>query len=229
MARTLAKVKRSAVARDAVRGRVGRPPKALAGDIEARILDAAREVFLERGFDGTSIAEIAERAPASKPTIYARYSGKPALFAAIIERSLNELMNFGSYTAPAGTVQEKLVGLATTIVNRGLKETLGLLRVTIGEAYRFPDLSCEVHEVTRKRAAHAVAVLLAETFRSPGSGARRPPAKAWEASAEIFIDLTVLPLMMRALMGLDEKTLRKQMPVFIRERVKIFLALQGKD
>ncbi len=35
--------------------------------------------------------------------------------------------------------------------------------------------------------------------------------------------------MMRALMGLDEKTLRKQMPVFIRERVKIFLALQGKD
>ncbi|MFN5688706.1 MAG: TetR/AcrR family transcriptional regulator, partial [Bradyrhizobium sp.] len=61
------------------------------------------------------------------------------------------------------------------------------------------------------------------------SGARRPPAKAWEASAEIFIDLTVLPLMMRALMGLDEKTLRKQMPVFIRERVKIFLALQGKD
>ncbi|MGJ5179214.1 TetR/AcrR family transcriptional regulator [Bradyrhizobium oligotrophicum] len=229
MARTQAKVKRSEVARTvALRGRVGRPPKALAGNIEERILDAAREVFLERGFDGASIDEIAERAPASKPTIYARYSGKPALFAAIVERSIGELMNFGSYTSPAGTVQEKLAGLAMTIVDRALKESLGLLRVTIGEAYRFPDLSCQFHEVSRRRSTHAVAVLLADTIAASGASSRRTPSKASEASADIFIDLIVLPLMMRALMGMKEKTIRKEMPAFVRERVKVFLALHAR-
>ncbi|MGJ4889945.1 TetR/AcrR family transcriptional regulator [Bradyrhizobium sp. HKCCYLRH3099] len=230
MARTQAKVKRSDVARAvAMRGRVGRPPKALAGNIEERILDAAREVFLERGFDGTSIDEIAERAPASKPTIYARYAGKPALFAAIVERSIEEVMNLGpSYTPPPGTVQEKLVGLAIAIVDRVLKQSLGLLRVTIGEAYRFPDLSCQFHEVSRKRATQPVAVLLAETIGVSAAPARRGASKASEASAEIFIDLIVLPLLMRALMGVKEKTIRKEMPGFVRERVKIFLALHAK-
>ncbi|WP_257170094.1 TetR/AcrR family transcriptional regulator [Bradyrhizobium sp. SRS-191] len=230
MARTQAKVKRSDVARAVTtRGRVGRPPKALAGNIEERILDAAREVFLERGFDGTSIDEIAERAPASKPTIYARYAGKPALFAAIVERSIEEVMNLGpSYTPPPGTVQEKLVGVAIAIVDRVLKQSLGLLRVTIGEAYRFPDLSCQFHEVSRKRATQPVAVLLAETIGVSAS-AKRGPSKTSEASAEIFIDLIVLPLLMRALMGVKEKTIRKEMPGFVRERVKIFLALHTKS
>jgi hypothetical protein len=35
--------------------RVGRPPKELAGEVDARILDAARKLFLERGFEGASI------------------------------------------------------------------------------------------------------------------------------------------------------------------------------
>ena len=48
-----AKTKRAAV-------RVGRPPKQLAGEVDARILDAARKIFLERGFEGASIDEIAE-------------------------------------------------------------------------------------------------------------------------------------------------------------------------
>ena len=227
MARTQAKVKRSDVARTVtLRGRVGRPPKALAGNIEERILDAARDVFLERGFDGASIDEIAERAPASKPTIYARYSGKPALFAAIVERSIGELMNLGSsYTPPVGTVQEKLVGLAMAIVDRSLKDSIGLLRVTIGEADRFPDLSCQFHDVSRKRATRAVAVLLSETI---GGSARGAPSKASAASAEIFIDLIVMPPIMRSLMGERERTIRKELPGFVRDRVKTFLALLAR-
>ena len=60
----------------------GRPPKELAGQAEERLLDAAREVFLERGFEGASIDEIAEAARSGKPTIYARFPNKPALFTA---------------------------------------------------------------------------------------------------------------------------------------------------
>ena len=44
--------------------RSGRPPRALAGETEERILDAAKKVFLERGFEGASVDEIADVARA---------------------------------------------------------------------------------------------------------------------------------------------------------------------
>ncbi len=67
----------------------GRPPKELAGEVEERILEAARKVFLERGFEGASIDEIAETARAGKPTIYSRYQNKQALFAAALTGHLD--------------------------------------------------------------------------------------------------------------------------------------------
>ena len=73
MMSTLAKRKRSE-SRRAVR--TGRPPRERAGEVEARILDAARRVFLERGLAGASVDEIASLARAGKPTIYARFPGK---------------------------------------------------------------------------------------------------------------------------------------------------------
>src|SRR5258708_23841038 len=60
-------------------GRSGRPPNELAGEVEERILDAARKVFLDRGFEGASIEEIAGVARSGKPTIYARLGDKQLL------------------------------------------------------------------------------------------------------------------------------------------------------
>ena len=68
--------------------RFGRPPKELAGEVDTRILDAAQKVFLERGFEGASIDEIVEVARSGKPTIYARFHGKLALFTAVVTRDI---------------------------------------------------------------------------------------------------------------------------------------------
>ena len=62
-------------------------PRDLAGEVEERILDAAAKVFLKRGFEGASVDEIADVARAGKPTIYARFPGKEALFAAVMART----------------------------------------------------------------------------------------------------------------------------------------------
>src|SRR6202795_2134769 len=72
----------------------GRPPKDLAGDVQARILDAAQQLFLEKGFRSASIDDISELAPASKPTIYAHFPGKEALFVAVVARTINGLTDF---------------------------------------------------------------------------------------------------------------------------------------
>ena len=91
----------------------GRPPKDLAGDVQTRILDAAQQLFLERGFHSTSIDEIAETAPASKPTIYAHFPGKEALFTAVVGRTINGLTNFEGFTPQGRTIQDKLANLGT--------------------------------------------------------------------------------------------------------------------
>src|ERR1700747_3744516 len=89
------------------RRRLGRPPKDLAGDVKARILDAAQRVFLKRGYQSASIDEIAEVAPASKPTIYAHFEGKEALFEAVVAHVIAGLTNFEGFEPGGRTGQDK--------------------------------------------------------------------------------------------------------------------------
>ena len=125
---------------DLKRPRLGRPPKELAGDVKARILDAAQRVFLKRGYQAASLDEIAEMAPASKPTIYAHFEGKEALFEAVVARVIAGLTNFEGFEPKGRTVQDKLASLGTEIVERFIEETIGVTRVTIAEADRFPGV-----------------------------------------------------------------------------------------
>jgi AcrR family transcriptional regulator len=89
--------------------RSGRPRRELAGEVDERILDAARRVFLERGLSGASIDEIANLARAGKPTIYARFPGKEALFAAVVMRNVSAIVGQFEGHAPTGrTIEERL-------------------------------------------------------------------------------------------------------------------------
>jgi AcrR family transcriptional regulator len=56
-------------------------------DRENQILDIASAEFGERGYAGTSIAPIAERAGISKPLIYSYFDSKEGLFLASVERA----------------------------------------------------------------------------------------------------------------------------------------------
>src|SRR6201987_165993 len=118
--------RRKAPARAAVR--LGRPPKELEGEVEERILDAARKVFLERGCEGASVDEIADVARAGKPTIYARFPGKEGLFAAVMARKVSEKTS--SYESIS-----RLASIASSILRNVLEaETVGLARAAIAEA-----------------------------------------------------------------------------------------------
>ena len=216
--------------RDLKRPRVGRPSKDMAGDVKVRILDAAQQVFLKRGYQSTSLDEIAETAPASKPTIYAHFPGKEALFEAVVARVIAGLTNFEGFAPKGRTVQDKLAGLGTEIVERFIDETIGITRATIAEADRFPALSRQVHEHGRDRAAAAVSHVLNDATHMLSRGAKGPfGAKRSVSTAQIFMDLILLPMIMRALMGEGTKELRNELPAFVRERVSFFLAACEAD
>jgi AcrR family transcriptional regulator len=141
---------------DLKRPRPGRPPKDQAGDVKARILDAAQRIFLKRGYQSASLDEIAETAPVSKPTIYAHFPGKEALFEAVVARVIEGLTDFEAFAPKGRSVQDKLASLGIEVVERFIDETIGITRATIAEADRFPALSRQVHEHGRDRAAAAV-------------------------------------------------------------------------
>jgi AcrR family transcriptional regulator len=178
-------------------GRFGRPPKELAGEVDDRILDAARKIFIERGFEGASIDEIAEAARAGKPTIYARVGDKRALFTTVVTRDVVSRITRFSGEVPSGaTIEERLVNLATVTVHWTLDtERTALMRLAIAEARRFPDLASTVFAPER----------LATTAR-------------------IFLDLVVVPFLLRALFEVNPKMLEAEIDEHVARSVAFFLA-----
>jgi AcrR family transcriptional regulator len=58
-----------------------------------QLLAVGRSVFAERGLDGASIEEIAERAGVSKPLVYEHFGGKEGLYAVVVDREMNHLLD----------------------------------------------------------------------------------------------------------------------------------------
>jgi AcrR family transcriptional regulator len=208
----------------------GRPPKDLAGDVQARILDAAQQLFLEKGYRSASIDDISEMAPASKPTIYAHFPGKEALFAAVVARTIKGLTDFEGSSPEGRTIEDKLINLGTAIVEKVIEESLGMVRATIAEAQRFPELSRTVHDAARDRSLTAVSQLLNEATQKLARTPKGPfSAKRSRATAQIFLDLILLPMLFRSLLGETQKDLKKELSGFVRERVGFFLAACETD
>jgi AcrR family transcriptional regulator len=63
--------------------RRGRPPKADAGDTKEALLQAALELFAAKGFEGTSVRDIARAVGLSESVLYAHFDNKQAIFDAV--------------------------------------------------------------------------------------------------------------------------------------------------
>ena len=56
-----------------------------------QLLLVARSLFAAKGFDNTSIEEIAARAEVSKPVVYEHFGGKEGIYAVVVDREVKEL------------------------------------------------------------------------------------------------------------------------------------------
>ncbi|MEV7595939.1 TetR/AcrR family transcriptional regulator [Kitasatospora sp. NPDC089797] len=108
------------------------------------ITAAATELFLDRGYDGTSLARIAEAAEVSKSTLFKQFPTKAALFEAIVTESWQRDSGDVGDTATRPEAGDLRSGL-TAIGNRyadliGRPRMAGLFRIVIAELPRFPEL-----------------------------------------------------------------------------------------
>lgn len=208
------------------RARGGRPTRELAGQVEERILEAAGQVFLARGFSGASVDEIAEVARAGKPTIYARFPGKEALFAAVIERRVRQNIGVGVTSSTGATIEERLESLAANILTRLLvPETIGMMRVVVADVSRFPDLAASVSRMARERQTEAIGRLLVElgeSDRTTGLPAFAPDRLS--ETARRFLDSVLAPMALRALFGENLATLHAEIAAHVAHATAFFLA-----
>jgi AcrR family transcriptional regulator len=58
-----------------------------------QLIEIARGLFAERGFDATSVEEIAARAAVSKPVVYEHFGGKEGLYAVVVDREVLSLLS----------------------------------------------------------------------------------------------------------------------------------------
>jgi AcrR family transcriptional regulator len=57
-----------------------------------QLLDVGRRLFAEKGFEGTSVEEIASTAQVSKPVVYEHFGGKEGLYAVVVDREIRTLL-----------------------------------------------------------------------------------------------------------------------------------------
>ncbi|GAB3870978.1 TetR/AcrR family transcriptional regulator [Kibdelosporangium lantanae] len=57
-----------------------------------QLLDVARALFAEKGYDGASVEEIAHRADVSKPVVYEHFGGKEGIYAVVVDREMDDLL-----------------------------------------------------------------------------------------------------------------------------------------
>lgn len=115
-------------------------------DKRRAVLGAARVLFMERGFAGTSMDDVAAMAGVSKQTVYAHFSDKHRLFTELIETDVGQL-DVAKHPLVTGMPESDDIGrdlreyarFHLSVVMQ--PELLRLRRMLIGEAERFPDLA----------------------------------------------------------------------------------------
>lgn len=82
-----------------------------------QLLDIGRELFAARGFDGTSIEEIAARASVSKPVVYEHFGGKEGIYAVVVDRETQRLLDMVTGALSGGHARELLEQAALALLD----------------------------------------------------------------------------------------------------------------
>jgi AcrR family transcriptional regulator len=90
-----------------------------------QLLDVGRRIFAERGFEATSTEEIAARAGVSKPVVYEHFGGKEGLYAVVVDREMQSLLDRVDRALTAGHPRDLLEQAALALLDYIEEQTDG--------------------------------------------------------------------------------------------------------
>ena len=113
-------------------------------ELPNRLMDAAFDLFTERGFADTTMDDIAKRAGASTKTLYSRFANKMEVLQATVERNVERAIvaHVRTFALSPETSEPRdyLYKLGLQVAIGTGNPGSGLQRVSLAEAHRFPSL-----------------------------------------------------------------------------------------
>lgn len=163
--------------------------------LRTHILWSAKDVFLELGFERTSMDEVARRAETSKRSLYAHFPSKDALFAGVVE--LVRELYLGQIGSPEDYSDDPAEAAALYCA-RLLQlllwtPSLRTLRLGVAESDRSPEAASGIHEAIFEIPTTRLAAHLVEHRTLPAATARE--------IAEILVGRAVHAELVRGLLG----------------------------
>lgn len=197
---------------------VGRPTLAAAELLAERILDAAAELMLAQGFDGTSMEAVATAAGVAKRTLYSRFPDKSVLFAEVIRRRREQfLAPVAKISAAGGSIEQQLTQIGNHMLKWGLqRDTLALKRLIASEVQRMCAMAVTLHSESRERVVDAIAEVLSKPSEPPLRIADK------RFAARQFLEMVMGPADMSTYYGIEGLSDRRRR-AYIDQVVRLFL------
>jgi TetR/AcrR family transcriptional regulator, mexJK operon transcriptional repressor len=198
----------------------------------AAVVEAARTLFLRKGYASTTMEEIAAQAGLTKRTLYNNYPDKEALFTQIVTETMAFAEAFARGLSDEFTAEVTAKNVRATLDNLARRQTLGIMRpevialrrLLIGEAREFPAFGATYFE----RAPGQVLDALASGFAQWGRRGLLRVTSVTEAriAAAQFAYLVVGEPLDRAML-IGTVPSRAHVIDCAREGVETFLARYG--
>jgi AcrR family transcriptional regulator len=198
-------------------------PEPEAGRAELRraaFLKAARDVFLEFGYEQANMAEIVRRAGGSLSTLYAQFGGKKGLFEAMIDSRVEQLTEqMHVELAAHAPLREGLRRIGEAFLIRQTQpESLDVMRLMVAQSKKFPEIA----ETWSKRAPEAVRKALA-TYLEDRAKAGEIRIENYDMAASVYFDLVRSRMQFRALLLPTYQPTEQEIRDTVDRAVKVFL------
>lgn len=193
------------------------------------ILRAATEVFLQNGYLGASMDEVAAKAAVSKQTVYKQFADKEHLFTEIILGTSTQIVDgFTRDAADLGAaddVRTALRALAGRFLDNLMRpDVLRLRRLVLAEADRFP----EVTGTWFARGFHQSLVVLGEAMaRLADRGLLRPLPDPTLAAYQFAGLVMYKPMNQAMFAGAAAVPPRAELDTIAEQATEVFLAAYG--
>jgi TetR/AcrR family transcriptional regulator, mexJK operon transcriptional repressor len=188
--------------------------------VTGRLLDAASRFFMERGFEATSMGEIARYARASKETFYRHFPGKEDLFRAVVIRGAKMVAGeLSAVLLTHETPEKALAAFGELFLDRILsKDSISFQRMMMMERERFPELVQSLRADGRERVRSSLARYLDEQV-ARGRLRKMDPA----VGARQFLDLVAAEMIFAATRCGRPKPSKAQIRQRVKEAIDCFL------
>lgn len=190
--------------------------------IRILILNAAAKLFLENGFEQTSMDLVAQEAGVGRRTVYNQFKSKKALFDETISRIWTG-MPIGRISSEAESDRNPAIGLrkiGMAIADFWTpQEAVSLLRMVIGESKQFPDLAKSFVDQGKLPALQAVVSYLNQLNQTG-----QVKIQDTDLAARQFVGMINEPLLWYRVIGVGRPPTKQRKTVVVERAVHMFLA-----